>query len=476
VLANNPVTIQSSGGGILTITGAITGNQNLTLQNNSATTGGVTLAAVNTAGLITNSGTGNGSVIITGVISTSITGVTQNSATSQLTLSGTANTFTAPLTISQGTLSAAGVGSVGSATGSIVLGDTSTKGTLVYTGANGTIGRNFTINSGGGEVDSTTNTLTLSKPISLGTGPLTFGGAGSISMATAAVVPFSGSNALTKNGAGTLTITTTTQATPVTLDAMPINLNQGTISIVMPNFVTVNPLGTGAITLTPNQTTAPLFTIGQNGQIGNTYANSINVNNVAGTVIFRNTSGAIPISGPVTFASGAATPTLQLASTSGTTNGVMNFSGGFSGPGNIQFNASSSTNSAITLSGAMVNNSGTITNIGTIGSTMTISATIGSNVTNVAQQGTSIFTITSLFATNVINQLVSTGSGAWNLNGGISGTDVTMNANSTGNITIGGGATGLSNFTGTVINNNGTGTGAGVIAANLPPTITPVTK
>ena len=74
-----------------TITGGVTGAFDLTI--NGSGTGGLTLStgSVNNGGLITNSGTGTGTTTISAVVGSNVTGITENSATSTLILSG-ANT------------------------------------------------------------------------------------------------------------------------------------------------------------------------------------------------------------------------------------------------------------------------------------------------------------------------------------------------------------------------------------------------
>jgi autotransporter-associated beta strand protein len=98
-------TIQNAGTGVLTLNRKITGTGGLTLQNNNATAGGIVLSgpAVNNVGSITNSGTSTGSVTISAIIGSNVTGVTQNSAGSSLTLSG-ANRYSGDTKSSAGTL------------------------------------------------------------------------------------------------------------------------------------------------------------------------------------------------------------------------------------------------------------------------------------------------------------------------------------------------------------------------------------
>ena len=95
----------SGGSALFTVTSGITGTGNLILNNSSAIANGITVSttAINNTGTITNSGTGVGSTSISFVIGTNVTGVIQNSATSQLILGG-ANTFNGGLSIQNGTV------------------------------------------------------------------------------------------------------------------------------------------------------------------------------------------------------------------------------------------------------------------------------------------------------------------------------------------------------------------------------------
>ena len=99
-------TIQNAGTGVLTISGGVIGTQNLTLNNNGATAGGITIANafVNNAGSVTNAGSGAGSTVISATIGANVTAVTQNSATSTLSLTGV-NLFTGDTKSTLGTLS-----------------------------------------------------------------------------------------------------------------------------------------------------------------------------------------------------------------------------------------------------------------------------------------------------------------------------------------------------------------------------------
>jgi hypothetical protein len=386
-------TLQNAGTGILTFGGGVTGAFALALNNNNATPNGITLStgSVNNVGLVTNSGIGTGSVLISSVIGTNVTGVVQNSSSSALNLSGV-NLFTTPLTITSGQVNASSaVTSTGaqSASNSIVLGGATTSGFLNYSGSAGTISRTFTINAGGGEIDSTAALLTLNQQINLANGSLTLGGANNITINTGAANPITSSSvtsALTKIGAGILTINSPTGTAAVS-GAVPININGGTFNYTFATVGTAtNLLGTGPISITPGATL--FFSV---GTTTDTLPNNYTINNAAGIATFS-ISGGITNSGPVSFAAGAASPTLRLINTNGTAF-TLAFSGGFSGPGNLQLSGTGNA-SPIVLSGALVDNGGSIANIGTnVGGAVTISASIGPDVTNITQNGVAPMTI-----------------------------------------------------------------------------------
>ena len=107
-LNNNLQFIYDNGGGrplkIGTTNSNITGTGNLTF---ASTTGNstflLTSVSINPVGAITNNNLSTGTNTISGNIGANVTGVTQNSATSALILSGT-NTYSGPTIVSQGLL------------------------------------------------------------------------------------------------------------------------------------------------------------------------------------------------------------------------------------------------------------------------------------------------------------------------------------------------------------------------------------
>jgi autotransporter-associated beta strand protein len=145
-LGNNlNVISNNNGGSTIALTGGVTGTGNLVIQSNAANgtaSSAITFSGsnpLNFTGTITNSGTTTSTTAshttISAVIGTSVSGITQNSANSNLILSG-ANTFTGNITISAGTLSANLTTALNVPT-STALGNTET------------VGRTATINTGG---------------------------------------------------------------------------------------------------------------------------------------------------------------------------------------------------------------------------------------------------------------------------------------------------------------------------------------
>jgi hypothetical protein len=141
------------------------GSGDLILKNNSAIAGGITLQnnSVNHTGGVTNSGTGTGTTIISSVIGTNVTSVTQNSATSPLVLSNTANLYTTPTNVLNGLLQLTGTLNAGS---SVTVGNNTTTGLAPSFG--GGIGA-----SNGGVINVTTHTYTQSATIGNAKGAVT---------------------------------------------------------------------------------------------------------------------------------------------------------------------------------------------------------------------------------------------------------------------------------------------------------------
>ena len=191
-ILNNAASSSTTAAGTLTVNGGVTGTGNLIITNNSTntsvtagSTGAITLSSteINNIGTITNSGTANstaGTVLSTTIsaeIGGNVTNITQNSATSNLVLSG-ANTAaggfgatggTGTVTVSNGTLQMGGA----TALGGVNAVSVGTSGTFDLNGNSETIAGLNNISGNAGTVTNSgaAKTLTLG-----GSGLYTFGG------------------------------------------------------------------------------------------------------------------------------------------------------------------------------------------------------------------------------------------------------------------------------------------------------------
>ncbi len=182
----------------------------------------LTLSGANTNSSISQaiSDTGGGSLV--------------KSGTGTWTLAG-ANTYTGTTAIQQGTLSVnsiavnSGASALGNATSSVLLGNSTSKGTLAYTGNGVNFTRGFTVGAGGGEFDVTTSgqtvTIATGGVSTTGAGSFTLGGAGSTTIASA----ITGTGGLAQTGGGTLTLTNggNNFSGPVTISAGVLTVNSG---------------------------------------------------------------------------------------------------------------------------------------------------------------------------------------------------------------------------------------------------------
>lgn len=175
-------------------------------------------------------------------------------------------------------------------------------------------------------------------------------------------------------GANVTGVVQTSSTSPLTLSgantafAGGITIRAGTVA----GATSASAFGTGTITLGDSTGAASTSLNGATF----TYANAISVaSGNTGTATISTNSGSPTYTGAITLN----THDLRFFNTG--FNIVA--SGGITGTGNIVLNANGIGN--ITLSGASVNNTGTITNIGPGTGTATISAVIGTNVTGVTQ-------------------------------------------------------------------------------------------
>jgi len=104
-LDNHDVVLTKTGTtGTSQFTGGIAGTGNVTINNVVTTTGVLNFSGIiNPVGTITNTSTASGLTTISAAIGTNVTGINQNSATSQLTLTGV-NSYSGPVTVNAGVL------------------------------------------------------------------------------------------------------------------------------------------------------------------------------------------------------------------------------------------------------------------------------------------------------------------------------------------------------------------------------------
>jgi len=431
--AGTTLTNSNSSGAVLTVSGGVNGTGNLVLNNNGAVANGVTLAtgAVNNTGAITNSGTGTGVALISAAVGSNVTAITENSATSALTVSGALTVNGAGTTLTNSNTGGAAVLTVTGAvsgTGDLVLNNNSAIANGVALSGAGTLNNTGTVsNSGTG-----TGATSIGKII--GTG-------------VTGVVQNSASSQLTLSGANTYTSGTVIKAGTVS----------GTVAAAF---------GTGAITL-GDSTGSANATLNGGGAV--THANAINV--AAG-----NTGVASITSSANSVFSGAVTLNnhdLRLAPAAST----LTLSGGITGTGNLALNTTGA--GALTLSGAAVNNTGTITNSGTGTGAAAISAAVGSNITAITENSaTSALTVSGALTVNSGGTTLTksnTAGALLTVSGGVNGTgNLVLNNNSTtaNGVTL---ATAAVNNSGT-ITNSGTGTGIALVSAAVGSNVTAITE
>ncbi|NBQ01613.1 MAG: hypothetical protein EBU45_06275, partial [Actinobacteria bacterium] len=288
------------------------------------------------------------STLISAGVGANVTGITENSTASALTVSGQitlANSVTKTLTNSNTALFTVSGGTTGGNASSILdlkNNSTTTSGITISTGS----GSGSVLISGG--VGSAVTSITQN-----GTSPL--------NITTTAITVASGGT--------TLTLSTTS---PFTVSGGVT----GTGDLILRNNAGSNNALSLITTLVNN--TGTISNTGTGGDVLISAAIGSNV-----TAITENSSGYLSISGPITTAS-----TLTLTNSNSSGSSLLLITGGFSGTGNLVLNNNSSITNGITLATNSVNNTGTITNSGSGSGRTLISADFGSNITQLIQNTT----------------------------------------------------------------------------------------
>lgn len=476
--ANNK-TLTSTGSGLFTFSGGITGAQDLTLNANS--TGGITLStnSVNNTGTITNTGTGSGTTTISALIGSNVTGIVQNSATSELRLSAS-NTaaYLNGITVKAGTLFAiTGATPFGATSNVITLGDSAVNLAATLTvnlGSGSPVGNAIVLASG------VNAPLTISSPNTGSQATFTGGitGNNNLVLSATGTNAAGGLHANAVNNSGTVTSNGTGSGT-TTIDLLGPNVTSVTQAGASP-FVINSAFALSATNKTLISTGSGLFTL--SGGITGAQNLTLNANSTGGITLSSNSinnTGTITISG-----TGTGTNTLSGGIGSNVTNIVANAVGNVvfstnavNNSGNITISSAGAANTAVFS--AAVNNAGTITNNGTSTGLTSFTGGVGANVTAITENsGTSSLTISGSGLTvnaggTTLTTNNSSGSSVLTVSGGVSGTgNLIINNNSA----IANGIT----FTTTGINpigtitNSGTGSGTETIGVVIGANVTGV--
>ena len=470
----------ASGAGAVTI-GSSTAGQNVNVvlaasqswANNSANL--LTIAnGISSSGAyaLTFNGTGNGNVLVNGVISngTGTTSIVINNASGTgVNTFSNANTYSGSTTLTKGTLKINAANNLGdgSVTNNISMGG----GILESTANTYNLGTNRTINlTAASTIQVDAGALTVDGIISstagigfskTGVGSLTLSNANTYSGSTtigAGTVLINASNNLGSAAAtntialsGTLESTAntydlgTTRTVTLVADTSTIQVDAGTLTVsgVMGGGYALTKAGAGTLTL------SGASNFGGTGKTFTLSAGTLNINNnsalgqgstfvINGGTTIDNTSGAArSTTVPLTIAGN-----FNFSTSAGTANNNLSISGAT----NITADAT------VTLNGAGVLTTGTVTN--TVDGVRTLTVNIGSGTTATSALTLGGYTLTGAGSTAARSQVIA-GNGNVNISGlianGVSaGSGITYNG--TGVLSISGSNT----FTGGVIIASGT--------------------
>ncbi|HNX68287.1 MAG TPA: autotransporter domain-containing protein [Candidatus Omnitrophota bacterium] len=314
----------STAGSTLELTGGITGAGNLTLDATAGNAITLSGTSVNNTGTITNSGAGNATNIISGGVGANVTGITQNSTTSGLTVQTTALTVnTAGTTLTNAAGGAAlTVSSAVAGTGNLTLKNNSNLASGVTLGA---------VNNTGTVTNSGTST---------GTSAVT----GVIGTNVTGVVQNSATSALVLSGTNLYTGTTT-----VTAGILRAGAAAGGKAFGSGSAVTLANVGSAALDLDDfNQTVGSLSGGGTTGGNVTLGSGTLTVGDATSTTY----SGVISGTGGITKV-GTGTLTFGNANTYDGTTLVS--------AGTLSYNNSLSTGGAVTNNAGLTLGSNTLT-------------------------------------------------------------------------------------------------------------------
>ena len=320
------------------------------------------------------------------------------------------NAYLGGFTLNAGTVAVGGVNAMG-AGGTLTINGGTIRSTATaardlsgkYTSI--TIGGDFTlgdaVNNGALTFATTSVNLGAANRIITLNSAATFG--------TSAVISGDAGVGFTKTGTGTLTL-------------QGANTFSGGVTILsgtVDSKTTQTTLGSGTLVIGGTGGVNPIFQTG----INNANVVQINANTTGTSIIAANGTGSgFVMSGGITLNSA----NLNVRTFGSGTTAAVVLSGGVTGTGNLTINNLSNGTAAtgkVTLSGATINNIGTVTSQGNGPTANVISAVIGANVTGVVVPNTSI-TPLNLTAANLYTGPTTIGTG---------GTLVLGNANAASN-------------------------------------------
>jgi len=473
----------SNSAAAFTVTNQITGGGNFTLSDNSSSTAALTLTnGFNNTGALTNNGTGGGLVTV-GVIGTNVTNVIQNSATSQMTLSG-ANTYnnTNGYNITAGTLKISNATSFANAAKFTLA----SGGRLDVGAADADLSKLAVANGGSGVVTGSTLKYSVAQTGAATNGPGTI--YGTVELAVTGVSP---GYPLDFGTGGTLLNTATSTSTiPLTFSS-DFTINSNTAAATY---------STGGITSSATAGTQTLILGGSNTG-ANTISSIIGDGSTGGKVAVEKTgagnwtlSGANTFTGGLNIQQGTVTATTSASALGGSGTGTVTLGGVAGQAATLMGNTTTYTlNNPITLSSTGGNltignsNNGTLLYGGTVSGTHDLILANNNNssltftkidITGaITSSGTGAggVTITTLGANTGSLTLASTGGGAAGLTitnaVTTSGSLLLTNNSTSGVITLTGGANNTGNIT-----NTGTSTGGTTITGAITSNVGSVTQ